>query len=50
MKRWNYFFIIGFFVLLTSAGTLLDSFEGFRKSANFPEPVYDLSKNPVTKK
>ena len=49
MKRRYYFFIIGFFVLLTSAGTLLDSFEGFRKPANFPEPVYDLSKNPVTK-
>lgn len=49
MHRRYYFFIIGFVVLLSSARKIMDSFEGFKKPSNFPEPVYDLSENPVTK-
>lgn len=48
MNRWYYFFIIVFFVLLTSAGKIINEFPGFKKPGNFPEPVYDFSKNPVT--
>ena len=49
MNRRYYFFIIGLLVLLTSAGTILNEFTGFQRPVNFPEPTYDLSKNPVTK-
>jgi cytochrome c peroxidase len=49
MNRRYYFFIIGLLVLLTSAGTIMNEFAGFQRPVNFPEPVYDLSKNPVTK-
>jgi cytochrome c peroxidase len=49
MHRRYYIFIIGFVILLTSARKIMDSFEGFKKPSNFPAPVYDLSKNPVTK-
>lgn len=49
MHRRYYFFIIGFMILLTSAGRIMNEFTGFRKPSNFPEPVYEFSKNPVTK-
>ena len=49
MNRRYHFFIIGLLVLLTSAGPILNEFAGFQRPVNFPEPVYDLSKNPVTK-
>ena len=49
MNRRYYFFIIGFVVLLTSAGKIMVNFEGFKKPSNFPEPGYNFSKNPITK-
>ena len=49
MQRRYYIFSIGLLVLLCSAGKMVDIFEGFKKPANFPEPVYNFSKNPVTK-
>jgi cytochrome c peroxidase len=48
MSRRYYFFIMGLVILLTSAGKIINNFEGFQKPANFPEPVYDMAKNPVT--
>jgi cytochrome c peroxidase len=49
MRRFHIIFIIGLLILLTSAGRILTEFSGFQKPSNFPEPVYDFSKNPVTK-
>jgi cytochrome c peroxidase len=49
MHRRYFFFIFGFVILLTSAGKILNEFTGFQKPSNFPEPVYEFSKNPVTK-
>ena len=49
MNRRYYFFIIFLLILLTSARKMMHDFEGFQKPANFPEPVYDFAKNPVTK-
>ncbi|MFC0777016.1 cytochrome-c peroxidase [Flavobacterium sp. HJSW_4] len=48
MSKKYYLLIILFsFVLLESFKASL--FEGFEKPENFPDPVYDISKNPVTK-
>lgn len=49
MNRRYYLFALAFTVLLCSAGRIITEFEGFKKPDNFPQPVYDFSKNPVTK-
>lgn len=49
MNRRYFFFIAGFVLLLCTAGKIIDKFEGFKNPSNFPDPVYDFSKNPVTR-
>ena len=49
MNRGYYLFIIALLILLSSAGKIIHGFEGFQKPSNFPEPVYEMTKNPVTK-
>jgi len=49
MNRRYYLFIIGLLILLSSAGKIIHDFEGFQKPSNFPEPVYEMTENPVTK-
>ncbi len=49
MNRRYFLFMIVFVILLTSAGKIMNEFTGFKKPSNFPDPVYDMNKNPITK-
>lgn len=49
MNRRYYIISLGLVLLLCSAGKIMNSFEGFKKPSNFPDTVYEFSKNPITK-
>ncbi len=49
MNRRFWLFVALFFVLLSCSKEMTERFRGFQRPANFPEPVYDLAGNPVTR-
>lgn len=49
MNKRYWVFIICFIGLIAWRSEIIGEFEGFKKPANFPEPVYDFKRNAVTK-